>query len=121
MTLLEFLKSKTSKEMLLPELTDVFSEMCMMEPDENDELLFQTGAEDFLGEKIFHVSLVRYCAEDEIHMDVMYPLNEENQHFHGNLWNTDVEGDFFRCVRNAKAFTAVEHIKPLKLDIYLED
>ncbi|HAJ97799.1 MAG TPA: hypothetical protein DCO72_08700 [Ruminococcus sp.] len=121
MTLLEFLKSNTNKEMLISELTDVFSEMCMMQPDENDELLFQTGTEIFVGEKCFHVSFVRYRTENEIHMDVMYPLSDATRFIHGNLWNTDVEGDFFRCVRSSKAFCAVEQLKPLRIDIYTED
>ena len=125
-TPLEFLKTHAVRGKTLPELVDVFEEMCRI-PIENDALLFETGTFDFTGEKQFNLSLVRQYpqkAGDEfcqLHMDVIFPADETNARFRGNFWSEDVEGDFFRCVRSSRAYLAMQDVMPMKTDVYLDE
>ena len=123
---LEFLKAHAVRGKTLPELVSVFEEMCRI-PIENDALLFETGTLTFSGEKQFELSLVRQYPQRsgdtlvQIHMDVIYPADERNARFRGKLWDDEVEGDFFRCVRSSRAFQAMQDILPLKIDIYTDE
>lgn len=125
MELLDVLKSKISKCDNVEQVVNVFEDMCQI-PVDNDLMLYSTGIFEFTGEPLFHFSLVRQFPDDEeeyyqIHVDVMYQPDSENDLFSDVVWNDEVEGDFFDYIRSSSAYRyAVDH-KYVKIGVYKDE
>lgn len=126
MEALQFLKEKVKPGMLLPELVDAFEEMCGIALHEEEEKFLETGAFDFTGDKKFYFSLTRQFPNGEgeyyqLQMEVIFPLTEKNKHFNDTTWDTDVEGDFFRCIRSSRAYLSMKDTAPIDVQIFLDE
>lgn len=126
MTTLAFLKENAKTGMTLPELVDVFAEMCSMTVEGESQIFMETGIFDFTGDSKFYFTLTRQFPNGneeyyQLQMEVIFPVTEKNKHLHGALWDTDVEGDFFRCVRSSRAYHAMKDITPIDVQVYLDE
>lgn len=126
MSPLEFLTEYIQPGMLLPELVNTFEEMCSMPLHEESQIFLETGAFDFTGEGIFYFSLTRQYpnGEDEyfqLQMDVIFPLTDKLKHLNDTTWDTDVEGDFFRCVRSSRAYLMLKDTAPVDVQVFLDE
>lgn len=123
---LEFLKDKIKPGMMLPELVDIFEEMCRIPIQDDVQIFLETGAFDFTGETKFYFSLTRQYpnGEDEyfqLQMDVLFPLTDKNKHLNDTTWDSDVEGDFFRCVRSSRAYLTMKDTVPVDVQVFLDE
>ena len=125
MKILDFLKSNISPDMPLLSIVDVFSRMCRIKIDCEDEMfLFETDIIPCNSKDIFQISLVRqfsYGNDEpiEIHVDIVYNIKEN----HKNLltrWYENYE-DFIQTVLLSKAFEVCKNKDIEKIDIWMEE
>lgn len=125
MDYLRFLKESIDETMSLSEIVDVFEKMCEKQID-NDMVLFETGTFSFTGEPYFYFSLVRQFPNDEeefyqIHVDILFKPNRENQNFSEATWNEDVDENIFDYIRKSKAFEYAKSSTYEKIEIYMDE
>ena len=125
MEALNFLKSNIKPDMSLLSIVDMFSRMCRIKIDCEDEMfLFETDIIPCNSKDIFQISLVRQfsCGNDEpieIHVDIIYNIKEN----HKNLltrWYENYE-DFIQTVLLSKAFEVCKNKDIEKIDIWMEE
>ncbi len=125
MEALNFLKSNIKPDMSLLSIVDIFSRMCRIKIDCEDEMfLFETDIIPCNSKDIFQISLVRQfsCGNDEpieIHVDIIYNIKEN----HKNLltqWYENYE-DFIQTVLLSKAFEVCKNKDIEKIDIWMEE
>ena len=125
MKILNFLNSNITTDMTLLSIVDVFSRMCRLKIDCEDELfLFETDIIPDNNKDIFQISLVRqfsYGNDEpiEIHVDIIYNIKEN----HKNLltrWYENYE-DFIQTVLLSKAFEVCKNKDIEKIDIWMEE
>ncbi len=120
-----FLKKRITTQMSLEQLIAVFEEMCKISVKE-EMILFETGVFKFSGKPLFYFSLVRqYPNGDEeyyqIHMDVRYQPNEENEKLNESVWNEDINQNMFEYIRNSDVFQVLKGKSFVDVDIYLDE
>ena len=122
---LEYLQSMITDQMGLEAIVDIFEKMCQT-PVENDMILFETGTFSFTGSPLFYFSLVRQFSNEEdefyqIHVDVLYKPDQENNAFSESVWNEDIPENIFEHVRGSKAYTYAKNHAIVKVDIYMDE
>lgn len=125
MEALNFLKSNIKPDMSLLSIVDIFSRMCRIKIDCEDEMfLFETDIIPCNSKDIFQISLVRqfsYGNDEpiEIHVDIIYNIKEN----HKNLlthWYENYE-DFIQTVLLSKAFEVCKNKDIEKIDVWMEE
>ena len=125
MEALNFLKSNIKPDMSLLSIVDIFSRMCRIKIDCEDEMfLFETDIIPCNSKDIFQIALVRqfsYGNDEpiEIHVDIIYNIKEN----HKNLltrWYENYE-DFIQTVLLSKAFEVCKNKDIEKIDIWMEE
>ena len=125
MKILDFLKSNISPDMTLLSIVDVFSRMCRMKIDCEDEMfLFETDIIPCSSKDIFQISLVRqfsYGNDEpiEIHVDIIYNIKEEYKNLI-TRWHDNYE-DFIQTVLLSKAFEICKTKNIEKIDIWIDE
>ena len=125
MKILDFLKSNISPDMTLLSIVDVFSRMCRMKIDCEDEMfLLETDIIPCSSKDIFQISLVRQfsCGNDEpieIHVDIIYNIKEEYKNLI-TRWHDNYE-DFIQTVLLSKAFEICKTKNIEKIDIWIDE
>ena len=125
MEALNFLKSNIKPDMSLLSIVDIFSRMCRIKIDCEDEMfLFETDIIPCNSKDIFQISLVRqfsYGNDEpiEIHVDIIYNIKEN----HKNLLTRGYENyeDFIQTVLLSKAFEVCKNKDIEKIDIWMEE
>ena len=126
---IEFLEDRIGQETTLPEIVDVFKEMCKIPMNDTEELqlLFETGSMD---DDTYTIHMVRQTVnpdEEEyfqVTVDVIYSLkdtenllNKKWEHF----WSFELENDFFEHIKNNQNFKVLKDKKPININIYLDE
>ena len=125
MKILDFLKSNISPDMTLLSIVDVFSRMCRMKIDCEDEMfLLETDIIPCSSKDIFQISLVRqfsYGNDEpiEIHVDIVYNIKEEYKNLI-TRWHDNYE-DFIQTVLLSKAFEICKTKSIEKIDIWIDE
>ncbi|MBP3203961.1 MAG: hypothetical protein J6M66_00905 [Lachnospiraceae bacterium] len=122
---IEFLNKSITENMSLGEIVDVFEKMCEVKI-QDEMILFETGTFTFTGEPLFYFSLVRQIPnEDEeyyqVHVDVLYYSDKENEIFSEEVWNEDVDENIFDYIRASGAFAYAVNNHYIKVDIYMDE
>ena len=122
---IEFLNKSITENMSLGEIVDVFEKMCKVKI-QDEMILFETGTFTFTGEPLFYFSLVRqFSNEDEeyyqVHVDVLYYSDKENEIFSEEVWNEDVDENIFDYIRASGAFAYAVKNHYIKVDIYMDE
>ena len=123
---LEFLRERITDKMPLEEMVAIFEDLCR-EPIDDEMILFETGTFTAISDKpMFQLSLVRQAPnEDEefyqVHLDVFYVANQDNQMFHESTWDGDLEENIFDYIRNSEVFAYAREQEYQAVKIYLEE
>lgn len=123
---LEFLRVRITDKMPLEEMLAIFEDLCSV-PIEDEMILFETGTFTAISDKpLFQLSLVRQAPnEDEefyqVHLDVFYVANQDNQMFHESTWDEDLEENIFDYIRNSEVFAYAREQEYQAVKIYLEE
>ena len=125
MDYLNFLKESIDETMSLSDIVYVFEKMCEKQID-NDMVLFETGTFSFTGEPYFYFSLVRQFPNDEeefyqIHVDILFMSNRENQRFSEATWNEEIDENIFDYIRKSKAYEYAKSETYEKIEIYMDE
>ena len=111
--------------MTLLSIVDVFSRMCRLKIDCEDELfLFETDIIPDNNKDIFQISLVRqfsYGNDEpiEIHVDIIYNIKEDYKNLL-TRWHDNYE-DFIQTVLLSKAFEKCKNKSIEKIDIWMDE
>ena len=125
MEALNFLKSNINPDMSLLSIVDIFSRMCRIKIDCEDEMfLFETDIITCNNKDIFQISLVRQFShgDDEpiqIHVDIIYNIKEDYKNLL-TQWHENYE-DFIQTVLLSKAFEVYKNKDIEKIDIRMEE
>ncbi len=125
MKILNFLNTNITTDMTLLSIVDVFSRMCRIEIDCEDEMfLFETDIIPDNNKDIFQISLVRqfsYGNDEpiEIHVDIIYNIKEDYKNLL-TRWH-DNYGDFIQTVLLSKAFEKCKNKSIEKIDIWMDE
>ena len=123
---LKFLREKITDKMPLEDMVAIFEDLCSV-PIEDEMILFETGTFTAISDKpLFQLSLVRQAPnEDEefyqVHLDVFYVANQDNQMFHESTWDEDLEENIFDYIRNSEVFAYAREQEYQAVKIYLEE
>ena len=123
---LKFLKERITDRMSLEDMVSIFEDLCR-EPIEDEMVLFETGTFTAISDKpLFQLSLVRQAPnEDEefyqIHLDIFYEANRENQIFSESTWDEDLEENIFDYIRASEVFAYAKEQEYQAVKIYLEE
>ena len=123
---LEFLKDRITDKMPLEDMVEIFEDLCSV-PIEDEMILFETGAYSAISNKpLFQLSLVRQAPnEDEefyqVHLDIFYEANRENQIFSESTWDEDLEENIFDYIRASEVFAYAKEQEYQEVMIYLEE
>lgn len=126
MKILNFLKSNISPNTTLLSIVDVFSRMCRIKIDCEDEMfLFETGVYSFTGKNRFYFSLVRQISngDDEptqIHCDILYNVTKDNKNLSESSWHEN-SGDLIQAALFSKAFEICKNDVIAGIDIRMEE
>lgn len=110
MELVEFLRSNIKEGMSIDQIMDIFKKMCEIPTDDEDEcILFETGAYDFTGENIFYFSLIRqYESEDEEYYQVFVKLcfapDSFNTKLYDEIWSDSIDEDIYSAIKKSKSY-----------------
>lgn len=123
------LKDAITEGMTLDEMLDAFREVCQIpveiEDNDDDILLFETGAYDFTEEDLFYFSVTRQFPDEsdeyyQLHLDVVYQVTSENKKLSSCSWSDEIDGDFFNYIRSTKDYSAIKEQAIVKIDIYMD-
>ena len=123
---LEFLRERITDKMLLEDMVAIFEDLCR-EPIEDEMILFEAGTFTAISDKpLFQLSLVRQVPnEDEefyqVHLDIFYEANRENQIFSESTWDEDLEENIFDYIRASEVFAYAKEQEYQEVKIYLEE
>lgn len=123
---LEFLKDRITDKMPLEDMVEIFEDLCSV-PIEDEMILFETGVYSAISNKpLFQLSLVRQAPnEDEefyqVHLDIFYEANEDNQTFSEATWDEDIEENIFDYIRASDVFAYAKKQEYLAVNIYLDE
>lgn len=123
---LEFLRERITDKMPLEDMVAVFEDLCSV-PIEDEMILFETGTFTSLSDTpLFQFSLVRQVPnEDEefyqVHLDVFYEANQDNQIFSESTWDEDLEENIFDYIRASEVFAYAKEQEYQAVKIYLEE
>ena len=124
MDYLDFLKKSIDDTMPLSDIILTFEKMCE-EPIGDDMILFETGTFEFTGEPRFYFSLVRQFPNDDeyfqIHVDILFKSNRDNQLFSEAVWNEDINENIFDYIRKSEAFEYAKSDTYEKIEIYMDE
>ncbi len=125
MEALNFLKSNIKPDMSLLSIVDIFSRMCRIKIDcEDDMFLFETDIIPCNIKDAFQISLVRqfsYGNDEpiEIHVDIIYNIKEDYKNLL-TRWHENYE-DFIQTVLLSKAFEVCKNKDIEKIDIWMDE
>ncbi|MBR4509922.1 MAG: hypothetical protein IKP25_04470 [Ruminococcus sp.] len=122
---LKELEESINESLPLSDIVKTFEKMCE-EPIDNEMLLFETGTFSFTGESFFYFSLVRQFPNDDdeyyqIHVDVLFTPDSINSKFSFNVWNIEIEENFFNHIRRSEAFEYASSVPYQRIDIYMDE
>ena len=122
---LEELKESINETMPLSDIVKAFEKMCE-EPISNEMVLFETGTFSFTGETLFYFSLVRQFPNDDdeyyqVHVDVLFSPDNINSKFSSNVWNIEIEDDFFDYIRRSEVYEYASSVPYQRIDIYIDE
>lgn len=126
---LDYLVENISDGSKLPEVINVFKEMCRIPMDEEDglQLLYEVGASD---EKIYTIHLVRQTLNPEeeeyfqITVDVDFSYADTENQLNSeweNFWSFDLDGDFFEEIEKSRAFMILKEKAPIDINIFIDE
>lgn len=121
----EYLRNTISDGMDIKDIVDIFENSCQP-MNEEDMILFETGAYNFTGEELFYFSMVKQApAEDDeyyqLHIDVLYKPNAENKKFNTTVWDEELDENIFDYIRNSEAFNYAQKENYINVDIYVDE
>ena len=123
---LEFLREKITDKMPLEDMVAIFEDLCR-EPIDEEMILFESGTFTSISDNpLFQLSLVRQAPnEDEefyqVHLDIFYEANQDNQIFSESTWDEDLEENIFDYIRNSEVFAYAKEQEYLAVKMYLEE
>lgn len=126
METLDFLKSNISPDMPLLSIVDVFSRMCRISTDCEDEMfLFEAGIQRNEGKEAFQFSLARQFSDEkdeptQLHLDITYNLTDKNKGVSTCSWH-EYYGDFIQTVLLSKAFEICQNSNIIRIEIRIEE
>ena len=110
MELVEFLKANIKEGMSIDEIIDIFKQMCEIPTDDEDEcILFETGAYDFTGENIFYFNLIRqYESKDDEYYQVFVKLcfapDSFNTKLYDEIWSDSIDEDIYSAIKKSDSY-----------------
>ena len=123
---LEFLRERITDKMPLEDMVAIFEDLCR-EPIDDEMILFESGTFTSISDNpLFQLSLVRQAPnEDEefyqVHLDIFYEANQDNQIFSESTWDEDLEENIFDYIRNSEVFAYAREKEYLAVKMYLEE
>ena len=112
----------------------VFTDFLRMEVDcAEDICFFECGVNDFSGESLFYLDLVRqfeieeegeYDHTEQVHFEAQFKPESELESIEESFWSNDYDSvdEFIREVEELPEFKALmEKYVPLKVEIYQEE
>ena len=123
---LEFLRERITDRMSLEDMVAIFEDLCR-EPIDDEMILFESGTFTSISDNpLFQLSLVRQAPnEDEefyqVHLDIFYEANQDNQIFSESTWDEDLEENIFDYIRNSEVFAYAKEQEYLAVKMYLEE
>ena len=126
MEVLRFLKANIKDETSLLTIVDMFSRMCRMEIDSEDEMfLFETEPVLHNGKNMILFSLIRQFSDGDdepkqIHTDLIYNPVGNIKKLLNCSWHKNY-GNFIQTVLLSEAFTECKNLRIEKLDIWMEE
>lgn len=125
MKILTFLKSNIKTDTPLLTIVDIFSRMCRIKIDgENEMFLFEVGTVEQNGKTKLLFSMVRQFSDGDdepiqIHTDLIYNPKENIKNLLTCSWH-EYYGDFIQTVLLSDAFETCNNLPIEELDIWID-
>lgn len=122
---IQYLKNTIKKNMTISDIIDTFNKICNFS-NQDEMVLFETGTFSFTGESLFYFSLVKQVPNSEeeyyqIHVDILYKPDNENQLLSNAVWNEDIDENIFDFIRKSKAYEYTQKHNYIDIEIYLDE